>query len=129
MQINVVQYICISDMFSQRSVYVINTFHMNTFTLIHDLFHNYVVCTAHFFPINVWLIFSAELPQSSCVTVTQRPCNISWLFPSGKSIFLFSFASLMTRAHNYVDLLHIFDSLSKWNFYHFLCCECHRIFM
>ena len=47
-------------------------------------------------------IFSYELSQTSCETVTQGPYNVVLLFPSGHFTLLFSFESLMTHSHSYV---------------------------
>ena len=76
---------------------------------------------SHTFYIYFSRIFSMELFHSS-VTITQGPCSIYGLFPSGHSTLLFPFGSLMTHSHNYiVQTVTHFLLISKWSFTTFVC--------
>ena len=57
------------------------------------------------------LTFNSNSSILLCVTVTQDPCNVFPLFPSGHSILLLLFVSLLTHFHNY----------AVWTATHFFC--------
>ena len=64
------------------------------------------------------LTFNSNSSTLLCVTVTEDPCNVFPLFPSGHSILLLLFVSLLTHFHNY----------AVWTATHFFCFFFHSVF-
>ena len=63
-------------------------------------------------PFHLVFILLMEMSLSSCVTVTQSPCNKSPSFRSGESPLLFLFEPLTTHSSYYVVWNTFFDNFS-----------------
>ena len=81
----------------------------------------------------IWCLFTVhlvELSHSSCLTVTQGSCNVSWSFWSRHSTLLFPFELLKTHSRYYVVRNTFLDSfwiISSTKLFHSFSILLHKV--